>query len=202
MILEEVNMQNIDDYCKRLYQLVKSDFDYDLVIFVAKGGYLLGKKMADYNHCEFLSIFATRKGNRFKKALRFILKLLPKGLIQKLREREVQAGIHRKHSERCVSFDAKEYQFFKPTVKKILIVDDSVDTGSTVSLTVNAIQNFFEGAEVRFASLNVMKNSSVYPNYYLFENVLVRGPWSSDSKENKRYLKEYFDWCNQKEKRS
>jgi len=198
MHFEEINMNCVKDYCEKLYQIVKKDYDYDLVIFVAKGGYLLGKYMADFNHCEFVSVSATRKGNKMKNSFRFILKRIPKNILKKLRALEVHMGIHQKNEERKISFNEEEYQKFKTIVKRILIIDDSIDTGNTAVLVIKTIQDFFPQAEVRFAALNVMKKSQIYPDYYLFQDVLVKGPWSSDSKENKLFLEAYSEWLNHK----
>lgn len=192
----EINLLNENDYCSKLYKKIIKDFNYDLVIFVAKGGYSLGKNMALLNDCDFLEVIAERKGNKLKQKIKPLFKFLPKKLTVFIREKELKSGMHSKHSERKIQFNEKAYSRYKDKINNVLIIDDSVDTGNTVNITLNLIRGYFKKANVKFASLNVMKKSNIYPDYYLFEDTIIKGPWSSDSQENELFLKEYYEWHN------
>ena len=51
------------------------------------------------------------------------------------------------------------------------------------------------------AALNCFEKSKKIVNteYYVYEDTMLKGPWSNDSKENKQYLKMYTEWHNSQE---
>ena len=112
----EINLLNENDYCSKLYKKIIKDFNYDLVIFVAKGGYSLGKNMALLNDCDFLEVIAERKGNKLKQKIKPLFKLLPKKLTFFIREKELKSGMHSKHSERKIQFNEKAYSRYKDKI--------------------------------------------------------------------------------------
>ncbi|WP_336367060.1 phosphoribosyltransferase family protein [Marinobacter sp. C2H3] len=65
---------------------------------------------------------------------------------------------------------------------RILIVDDAVDTGTTVLSVKRSIQRINAAAEIRVAVITVtMKASRSIADYYLYSEQLVRFPWSVDA---------------------
>lgn len=107
----------------------------------------------------------------------------------------MSSDFHDKNSDRQIKFESNLWKKYQ-NCKKIIIVDDSVDTGHSASLVKNAVSEFFKGAEVKMASLNYFeKAEKVFtPDYYLYKNNMLKGPWSNDSKENGIFLQKYFDW--------
>ena len=67
----ELSIENVRDKCRELNK--KIDFDYDLVIFIAKGSYIIGQELANISNVPLLEIFATRKGGKLKKILKLDL---------------------------------------------------------------------------------------------------------------------------------
>lgn len=195
--MTEINYSNIEDYCEKLCQTVRNDYDYDLVIFIAKGSYIIGKKLAEKNHCDFIEIFSTRSGGKLKKIIKPFLKMIPKRIAIKLREKEFNSNIHEKKSDRSISYDEKLWSKYINS-KKILLVDDSVDTGYSVLYSLTAIKEYFKDSKIRVAAINCFTKSKkiVKTDYYLLEDHLLKGPWSSDSKDNKKYIEEYYKWHN------
>ena len=194
----ELSIENLEEENKKLYKIIQEDnYNYDLVIFIAKGAFLIGKDLSEYNKSKLIEVFATRKGNKFKNLFKLILKILPSCIKKNLRQLEIKSGIHKKKAERKVSFNENVWKKYE-NKNKILLVDDSVDTGNSINLTKNAIEKFFKDAEIKVAALNVfdegLKNSHI--DYYLYNNTMLSGPWSDDSKENKKYLQEYYKWHN------
>lgn len=189
----ELSIKKVEEKCNELYQIIKKNYDYDLVIFIARGAYIIGKKLSDLNNTPLLEIHATRKGGKFKKMVKPLFKLIPKNILIKLRSKEMKSSYHEKKNNRSVNFDKEKYSEYL-NCKKILLVDDSIDSGNTINLSKKEIENFFENSEVRVAVFNVMKKSKVSSDYFLYEDMMICGPWSNDSKENKLYLKQYNDW--------
>ncbi len=195
MNFQELSIKNLSETNKKLYEKTYKNYKYDLVIFVARGAYMIGKDFAEWANVPLLEIYASRKGGKLKKLVAPILKILPTKLKLFLRKKEFNSDVHKKDPDRSINYDAEEWNKYKQC-KKILIVDDSVDTGYSALLVKNSVQNFFKKSEVKVATLNLFdKAREVYtPDFYLYENTILKGPWSNDSLENKKYLKMYYKW--------
>lgn len=197
MNLIELSKENLKEDDKKLYNLIIKDYNYDLVIFIAKGSFYIGNDLAKFNNCQLLEIFATRKGNKLKKIVSPLMKIIPLKLKKVLRKKEFNSNYHQKNSNRNIEFDEELWKKFK-NVKSILLVDDSVDTGYSILYAKEKIEEFFKEAEIRVAALNCFKKSLaiVKTNYYLYKDTMLIGPWSNDSKENKIFKEEYYMWHN------
>lgn len=196
----EVFIENLAKETKKLYNQINKDYQYDCVIFVARGSYLIGKQLADLNHCPLLEISAKRKGGKLKKRIQPLLQVIPLKLKKMLREREFKSNVHENNYERNIIFNENIWHKYQEA-KKILVVDDSVDTGFTIKYVKEAVENFFQNSEVKIAALNVFEKSKkiVKTDFYIYNDTLLEGPWSNDSKENKKYLEMYNNWhINQK----
>lgn len=149
--------------------------------------------MARYADVPLLEICAKRKGGTLKKRLQPLFKIIPNRVLIKLREHEMKSSYHERKNERMVSFDCKSYQPFKDA-KRVLLVDDSIDSGNSIIEVKKVLQQFFVHANIEVAVFNVMSKATVRPNYYLYEDTMIKGPWSNDSKENKVFLSLYQNW--------
>lgn len=195
MELLELSKEKLRKENKKLFEIVKKDYEYDLVVFVARGSYLIGLDMAKYNNVGLLEIFAKRKGGRFKKIVSPFLKLIPTSVKSVLRKKEFNSNYHEKNKDRSVYYDKEIWLKYKGC-KRILLVDDSVDTGYSIKYAKEAIMSFFEDAEVKVAAINYFTKSKnvVDTNYNIYVDKMLLGPWSNDSKENKQYIEEYNKW--------
>ena len=189
----ELSIEDVKEKNKELYHLIKNNYNYDLVIFIAKGSYLIGKDLAELNNCDLLEIFATRTGGKLKKIIKPFFKFVPKILLIKLRKKEMNSNFHNKNSDRKVSFDKQLYSKYK-NVNNILLVDDSIVSGHSIVLTKKILVEYFINANVKIAVFNKMKKALIDANYYLYEDTMICGPWSNDSKYNKEYSKMYDNW--------
>ena len=64
---------------------------------------------------------------------------------------------------------------------KILIVDDAIDSGMTMSVVQQAILLFDSSATVKTAVIvKTLKYQFFKPDFFLFNEVLIRFPWSKD----------------------
>lgn len=191
----ELSIKNLKEKNNDLYKKIKQEYNYDLVIFIAKGSYLIGKELADLNNKPLIEIEATRQGGKLKKLLSPILKIIPSKLKLLLRKKELNSNYHKKNSNRKISFDKNIWNKYKNS-KKILLVDDSVDTGYSIKLAKDAIKKYFKDAEIKIAVYNVFDSSKeiIDIDYNLYQNTIIKGPWSNDSKEHSKYLKLYKKW--------
>lgn len=195
MELLEISRKDLEEYNKKLYDLIIQDYNYDLVIFVAKGAYLIGRDLANFNNAEMIEIFANRSGGKLKKKLSPILKYIPKSVKTLLRKKEFNSNIHAKKSERDIKYNVTKWNKYREN-KNILIVDDSIDTGYSIKYVKDEVINFFKNSNVKVAALNRFHKSKniVDTDFFLFEETMLLGPWSNDSSDNKEYIKDYYKW--------
>ena len=158
---------------------------------------MIGKDLAELNNVDMVEIFATRKGGKIKKIINPILKIIPKSIKSFLRKKEFNSNYHEKNSERSISFNQNIWKKYH-SCQKILLVDDSVDTGYSIKYAKEAIENYFKKAKVKVAALNYFEKSIniIKTDFFLYSEKMMLGPWSNDSKENKKYIEEYNKWHN------
>lgn len=200
MNYQELSIKKLKEINKELFEKVYKNYKYDCVIFIAKGAYLIGEDFSKLGSTPLLEIYASRKGNKLKKILKPVLQLLPDKLKIFLRKKEMKSDIHDKNNDRQINYDSKKWENYLDC-KKILIVDDSIDTGYSAFLVKEEVSKFFKKSKVKIAVLNYFKKAEkiLKPDFYLYENTIIKGPWSNDSKENKKFLKLYNDWKAQGE---
>ncbi len=195
MNYQELLIKDLKETDKKLYSKLNKEYKYDLVIFIAKGSYLIGKDFSDFNTCPLLEVTASRSGGKLKKILRPLLNLIPNKLKIYLRKKEMNSSVHSSNSNRNISFDENIWKKYKKC-RKILLVDDSIDTGHSVLSAKLEIEKYFNNSEIKVAVLNYFEKAKdiFVPDYYLYKNTIIKGPWSNDSKENKKYLEKYYNW--------
>lgn len=191
----ELSLESSKAESKRLAEKICKEYKYDLVIFIAKGSYTIGKELADFNKCKLIEIKATRQGNSIKEKLKKVLNILPKKIKKVLRNIEFNSNIHEKIVERKISYDEQIWQQYTEC-KKIILVDDSVDTGHSMKQCKEVVEQYFKNSEIKLAALNVFSKSEkvVNVNYYLYKDKLLEGPWSNDSKENDKFIQLYKEY--------
>ena len=165
------------------------------MIFISKGAYQIGQVISDYYDVPLLEVFAKRKVGKLKKLISPILKIIPTSIKRVLREKEIKSNIHEGNADRNVYFDEKIWDKYIDATN-VLIVDDSVDTGNTISQVEECVKKYFNKSKIILATLNVFSKSesTVKINYYLLKDTMLNGPWSNDSKENKKFSLMYKKW--------
>lgn len=186
----ELSIGELEERSKELAEIVAKDYQPDVIVFIAKGSFLIGVEISKYFKAPLVECFAVRKGNDFKKILAPILRILPSKIKAYLRSRELKSGLHSMHKERDV-YIQNQLDIIKNS-KNILVVDDSVDTGNTVKKVVGYLRNFNK-ENIKIATLNYfLKSESVYQvDYSLYSDCIMVGPWSKDSKYYKEFIRRY-----------
>ena len=192
----ELSSEDVESKTIELYNVIlSSNYKFDLVIFVAKGSYTIGKKLSELGNCPLLEIKATRKGNKLKKIISPFLKIIPKKIKMYLRNKEVKSNVHDKNADRNVIYDVDLWSKYK-NCKNIILVDDSVDTGYSIKSCKNEIEKFFNNSDVKVAAFNFFTKSTkvIKVDYIIFKDTMMNGPWSNDSKYHNAFIKEYNNW--------
>lgn len=189
----ELSLKKLEDECLEWVEQLKKEYQPEMVIYVAKAGYLIGKVMSDVFEIPLIGISAVRKGNGLKNELRPIIKLIPNWLRYFIINLELKSNIHKKKSERNVSFMSDLSMYDCLLIKHIVIVDDSVDTGYSIKAVKEVVENQFPNAAVKVASLNVWDKSMEVINidFALYRNTIIKAPMSKDSKEYDKFIELY-----------
>lgn len=196
----ELSSKDVENKTIELFRkILSSDYKFDLVVFIAKGSYTIGKKLSELGNCPLLEIKATRKGNKLKKIISPFLKLIPKKIKMYLRNKEVKSNVHEKNIERNVIYNVEKWSKYKEC-KNIILVDDSVDTGYSIKACKEEIERFFSNSNIKIAVFNYFEKSEkiIKVDYSIYKEMMMNGPWSNDSKYHKDFLKEYDNWILEK----
>ena len=193
----ELSIEEVKKQSNKLFNTIIKEYDYDLVIFIAKGSYLIASELSNLKNVPLIEIKAHRKGSILKKIIKPFLKLIPKKILLKIRIKEMNHQTKKFDSKRYINFNDKKYSKYL-NAKKILIVDDSIDSGNTMLQVKEEINKLFR-SEIKICVFNYMNNSIIKPDYHLYRDTMICGPWSNDSKYNKKFLKMYREWSKKEE---
>lgn len=186
----ELSEENTREESRKLVQKIKKDFIPEIVIFVAKGSYYIGDEIAKYFNIPLIEIRAERQKGKLKQIVAPLLKIIPSSIKKILREFEVKSNTHKKNSERKVSLEEK---YLKELIKykKVLLVDDSIDTGNTIKQIVDYLKKY--NLEIKIAGLNIFSLSEevIKIDYYNYKDTLLNGPWSNDSRYYDKFIGDY-----------
>ena len=174
----ELSRKDLEEQCNHWANEIKKSYQPDLIVYVAKAGYLIGKEMKNVFNVPLVGISATREGN----ALKDILISL-----------ELKSDTHSKNTERKIHYHEGLEKMKSKNIQRILVVDDSVDTGHSMKQVVDAISSGFNNAEIKIAGLNVWDKSRCIINtdFALYKDTVIKTPMSKDSKEYKEFMKIY-----------
>ena len=182
-----LSLKSLKEESLKLAQIVGKDYKPDLVVYIARGGYLIGKDIADYFHVPCVGIYAERRGGGLKEKISPFLRILPGFLKKILRKIELKSGIHNVDKERNVYWDSNDFaNIEKIKINHILLVDDSVDTGhSMYQVKEKLTEDFGNNSTIKTVAINVWDTSLSIckTDYYIYRNTIITSPMSKDSEE-------------------
>lgn len=186
----ELSEKSTREESRKLAQKIENSFTPEIVIFVAKGAYYIGDEIAKYFNVPLIEVKAERQKGNLKKIIAPLLKIIPSLIKKVLREFEVKSNTHKKNSERKVTFEEKDLKELLK-YKRVLLVDDSIDTGNTIKQIVDYLKKY--ELEIKVAGINVfsMSEEVIKLDYYNYKDTLLNGPWSNDSKYYKKFIGDY-----------
>lgn len=168
--------------CAKLRLMVdKSGYFPDVVVGIPRGGcYLVDQGWSD---CETLSIEILKPdGFSLKNKIGRLVRLLPLTLRDGLRIWEAKRLIRRTGHMASVIVNVPK---LPKSVKRVLLVDDALDSGATFASVVNAFKSVNPEVEIKSLCITITGNRPLYKtDYYLYnDSTLVRMPWSIDAKQ-------------------
>ena len=191
----KIKISEIDNLAKTLSGKVLIDnFHPDTLIFIEKAGLLLGLSLSKL--LPFVKIIpceAHRKLSKTKKQKSNLLSRMPDWFISILRKIEVNFKLYKNSKNRYVELKGD----VDPN-DKYLIVDDSLDTGFTINELIDKlVSHGVLRCNIKIAVINILSEKKlrpiVYPDYYIYKNIHIQYPWSSDSIEYRKYLELYAE---------
>lgn len=181
-----LSLKSLREESLKLAAVVEREYKPDLVVYIARGGYLIGKDVADYFQVPCVGIHAERRGGGLKEKVAPLLRILPAPLKKVLREMELKSGVHKVDTERNVFWDRDDLDTISGmNIKNILIVDDSVDTGYSMLQVRNRINADMGQVNIKVAAINVWSKSYTVckTDYSNYKDTIISTPMSKDSQE-------------------
>lgn len=191
----EFSSKELNKKCREWAGEIFAEFKPDLIVYIARAGYILAQPMADTCGIPLLGIGAVRSGNSVKEFLGPLLAYVPSFARKTLAFIELKSGLHKKNTERNVCFHQKIESLDCQSFYKILIVDDAVDTGYTMKKVFDMTREAFPNAQVRTACMNISCEEAeqvFHVDYALLRGMSVKTPFSKDSKEYPATKKRYY----------
>lgn len=199
----KLSLTELKEISRRWAVDIFKSYQPDMVVYVAKAGFIIGNEIARTLHVELIGVETVReKGNRLKAVIAPLVRVLPDWIRNVLIFFELKSGIHKRNNKRIIRFIDKKKIIWSKTIRKILVVDDSVDTGTSILAVINALKKEYENAEIRVAGLNVWDKSEelVKVDYCLYRNTIIKSPMSKDSEEYGNFIQEYYQFIASREK--
>lgn len=184
--------------CRDLGRIAAARFKPQIVVGIRTGGYLVAEAMRPSfaPEVEILPIRKQRPSTKLKGEAPWrkrLLRAAPYAATDRIRlleHRLLMANAARKTTKPYKTFlpDPVEGEVIEAAIAKlenprVLVVDDSIDSGSTMAAVMGFLNRAAPQAEVRSAVVVVTHHTPVLaPDYCLYRGVLCRFPWSDDFK--------------------
>ncbi|MDE6627803.1 MAG: phosphoribosyltransferase domain-containing protein [Muribaculaceae bacterium] len=172
------------EHCRRLQEQVSRDYSPDLIVGIATGGTVVAAEM--YGELPHVDVTCRRPASvsRRRTEQRYgILKRLPVWLLNLMRIAQMRLLQLKRNPHRAVEpVDEATLKAIRGA-RRILLVDDSVDSGITLRNVLNTLRSVEGEREIRSAAITVtLPNPKVRPDYTIYdEGMLCRFPWSNDA---------------------
>lgn len=188
--IKHISLLELNELALNLARQVESSgFVPQHILYIERVGLFFAYDISKYFSCSISGIKASRSGGSVKSKLSFILRYMPNFATDILRRIEERSGIHSSINNRQVEISS----ILPPKGKKILIIDDAIDTGNSMRAVIAYLVS--EGYNRSFLKSAVITNTKETPSFTsdfaLFNFVSCAFPWSYASKEFKKAWKLY-----------
>lgn len=179
--------------CAELAEKIKQSYQPEVIVGIATGGQFVAQILSEQMNIPLAIVKKQRPMTKIKNKIRLdlVLKKLPYVVSNILRVLETKFNEYRyEKNKSSVSYNDVSVEWIKgsftflASFNKILIVDDSIDSGKTLYLVKRFIEmNLDDKVEIKTAVLNqTFKNPLINSDFLLDKNVIYRFPWSKDTK--------------------
>lgn len=182
--------------CREWVHDIQKSYQPDAIVFVAKSGFLFAEAMADELGVPMADISASRPGNDNKDKISKAVPKLPRWFLALALRSKSQIKFNKTNSDRCVIVSDRLKTLSDNNPQRILLVDDSVDTGWTIIKAKEEIAKLNPEAQIKVAGYCVLDESEgmVKTDYYRYRNKIVITATSRYSSEYHDFLDSYENW--------
>ena len=186
----------VQSECRQWAKDISESYPVDAIVFVAKSGFLFAEAMADELGVPMADISASRPGNDNKDRIVKAVPKMPRFLLAFLLKSKMQISYNKGNSERNVVVSDRLKRLCEGEPKRVLIVDDSVDTGWTILKVKEELARMVPDADIKVAGYCVLDSSSdlVKTDYYRYRNMIVVTATSRYSSEYREFVNSYETW--------
>lgn len=190
------SLESIMSDCEDWAKEIDETYQVDLIIFIAKSGFLFAKPLAEYFNCAMVDILVSRPASKIKDKLKWIIKFIPDSIIFTILKMPLMYKFNNRNKERNIKVSERFEKEKQRAHKKILIVDDSVDTGWTLQYVYEIVKESFPEAIIKTAAYAVIDYSKdkISVDYYRYRNTIVLTATSRKSAQYGMFLKQYEAW--------
>ena len=196
MKVETISRDMLIELSYELLDKVQEDkFTPNILIGIATGGVYISRPMHEKLkektwQGSYYEIKLQRNSTKKKKTLRLksLFKYLPYSLLNLLRKLEIlllekfKTHTYNQNKEQEVQFSKVLIKDIQKS-KNILLIDDAIDSGTTLLAIKNVILKINPNISIKTAVLTVThKKPYIEADYRLFDRVLLRCPWAEDYK--------------------
>lgn len=188
--------EGLDKASERLAGIVEADGRrFDAIVAVKRGGSLVCdcfcRHFPQQNYGFRTDVLIQRPSTKKKNGkIGKILKKLPYWMLNLMRMVESRVyELHNRFPTPIPDVRVELPESLKELLQnvespQILIVDDAIDSGSTIAVVENSVKKVNNGAGIRVAVITATTPTSRRkPEYYIFsDRTLIRFPWSNDYK--------------------
>lgn len=185
--------------CRKCAEEIAKSFMPDIIIFIAKSGFLMAKPIAEYFNCEMADVTVKRPGDNKKDFIRKIFHYVPDFLLFAVLKSKFMYSFNDKHTERTLIPGRKFERINLAYYKKILIVDDSADTGLSIMKAKQEIEKLAPESEIKIFCYCVISLSQkrINVDYFRYMDTIAITSTSRYSHEHKAFLDELEKWHNE-----
>lgn len=184
-----------DDVLEWGYEIRKT-YEPDLIIFIAKSGFIFGRVLADYFGCDLVDIVISRPSNRKMDLIKKIVPIAPRPMLAFYLRHKVTKKGYDECDERYITNNERMDAIDLNSYSKILIVDDSVDTGWSLKKAIELLSSEKYTGEYKVASYCVLDQAlkRIDVDYFRYMNRIVITATSRYSKEYRDFISQYSTW--------
>ena len=190
------SMKAVQNDCRLWAKEIGEEFKPDAIVFLEKSGFLFARPLAEELGCPLYSVLVERPGNKAKDAIKKKLPYIPKFLLALALKSKSMYAYNEGNTKRLTITNARFDSAPLDKCKRVLLVDDSVDTGWSILAAKKLVQDMASNADVRIASYCVIDYSRrrVEVDYERRRNAIVMTATSRYSPEHYLFLKELDVW--------
>lgn len=194
--LYKKSMDEVQADCRVWAKEIGQSYSVDLIVFIAKSGFLFAQPMAEVLGCNMVDIKAARPTGRAKDRMKKVIVHIPTSIILRILRSPFVYSLHDKKAERNLETSDRYVRARQTSYRKILVVDDSVDTGWTLFNVLNKLKEDFPGSEIRSAAYSVIDYSKnrVKVDYFRYRNTIVLTAVSVHSAEYEQFISCFDSW--------